>query len=149
MPVLRIAEATAGLAGKDALVAFADAWRAYAHAHPGRYTATQTPIRIDPALAADAPGLRRAVELEALSDQLVLACGEDSRDELPYRPAALLAERFGTELLHFPGGHTGLTTCPAEFADRLRETLRTGGRTGSRTGSRTGLTPAGPAGEGR
>lgn len=53
---LRIAEATAGRSGKDALVAFADAWREYAHAHPGRYTATQTRIRIDPELAAQAPG---------------------------------------------------------------------------------------------
>ncbi|MGW6393602.1 TetR/AcrR family transcriptional regulator [Streptomyces sp. NPDC055103] len=60
---LRIAEATAGRSGKDALVAFADAWRAYAHEHPGRYTATQIPIRIDPELAAKAPGPRRAVEL--------------------------------------------------------------------------------------
>lgn len=60
---VRIAEATAGRAGKDALVAFADAWREYAHRHPGRYMATQTPIRIDPELAADAPGPRRAVEL--------------------------------------------------------------------------------------
>ncbi|WP_030723780.1 TetR/AcrR family transcriptional regulator [Streptomyces sp. NRRL S-237] len=60
---LRIAEATAGRSGKDALVAFADAWREYAHAHPGRYTATQTRIRIDPEPAAQAPGPRRAVEL--------------------------------------------------------------------------------------
>ncbi|MGQ4730174.1 TetR/AcrR family transcriptional regulator [Streptomyces sp. Ju416(a)] len=60
---IRIAEATAGRAGKDALVAFADAWREYAHQHPGRYMATQSPIRIDPALAAEAPGPRRAVEL--------------------------------------------------------------------------------------
>ncbi|MFG2485553.1 TetR/AcrR family transcriptional regulator [Streptomyces virginiae] len=60
---LRIAEATAGRSGKDALVAFAFAWREYAHAHPGRYTATQTRIRIDPELAAQAPGPRRAVEL--------------------------------------------------------------------------------------
>ncbi|KOU13646.1 TetR family transcriptional regulator [Streptomyces sp. WM6372] len=60
---IRIAEATAGRAGKEALVAFANAWREYAHRHPGRYTATQTPIRIDPELAAQAPGPRRAVEL--------------------------------------------------------------------------------------
>ncbi|MEV4506314.1 TetR/AcrR family transcriptional regulator [Streptomyces klenkii] len=60
---IRIAEATAGRAGKDALIAFANAWREYAHEHPGRYTATQTPIQIDPALAAEAPGPRRAVEL--------------------------------------------------------------------------------------
>ncbi|MFG2600154.1 TetR/AcrR family transcriptional regulator [Streptomyces sp. NPDC048462] len=60
---MRIAEATAGRAGRDALVAFADAWREYAHEHPGRYTATQTPMEIDPELAAKAPGPRRAVEL--------------------------------------------------------------------------------------
>jgi len=60
---IRIAEATAGRAGKDALVAFANAWREYAHEHPGRYMATQTPIQIDPELAAKAPGPRRAVEL--------------------------------------------------------------------------------------
>ncbi|WP_408994663.1 TetR/AcrR family transcriptional regulator [Streptomyces sp. 1268] len=60
---IRIAEATAGRAGKAALVAFADAWREYAHQHPGRYMATQSPIRIDPVLAAEAPGPRRAVEL--------------------------------------------------------------------------------------
>lgn len=45
---IRIAEATAGRAGKDALVAFANAWREYAHQHPGRYTATQTPCRSTP-----------------------------------------------------------------------------------------------------
>ncbi|WP_030385441.1 TetR/AcrR family transcriptional regulator [Streptomyces sp. NRRL S-241] len=60
---LRIAQATAGRAGRDALVAFADAWREYAHEHPGRYAATQTAIRIDPELAAQAAGPRRAVEL--------------------------------------------------------------------------------------
>ncbi|WP_433501291.1 TetR/AcrR family transcriptional regulator [Sphaerimonospora sp. CA-214678] len=60
---IRIAEATAGRAGKDALTAFANAWRAYARTHPGRYTATQIPTQIDPALAARAPGPRRAVEL--------------------------------------------------------------------------------------
>ncbi|MFF8643075.1 TetR/AcrR family transcriptional regulator [Streptomyces sp. NPDC015345] len=60
---LRIAEATAGRAGKDALVAYANAWREYAHRHPGRYAATQAAIRIDPELAAAAPGPRRAVEL--------------------------------------------------------------------------------------
>ncbi|MFI9116992.1 TetR/AcrR family transcriptional regulator [Streptomyces venezuelae] len=60
---IRIAEATSGRAGKDALVAFANAWREYAHAHPGRYMATQTAIRIDPELAATAAGPRRAVDL--------------------------------------------------------------------------------------
>lgn len=60
---IRIAEAIAGRAGKDALVAYAQAWRSYAHDHPGRYTATQTPMEIDPGLVARAPGPRRAIEL--------------------------------------------------------------------------------------
>ncbi|KQV05718.1 MULTISPECIES: TetR/AcrR family transcriptional regulator [unclassified Kitasatospora] len=60
---IRIAEATAGRASGDALVAFANTWRDYAREHPGRYLATQTPIRIDPELAANAPGPRRAIEL--------------------------------------------------------------------------------------
>ncbi|MFE9428566.1 TetR/AcrR family transcriptional regulator [Kitasatospora sp. NPDC006697] len=60
---LLIAEATAGRAGKEALVGYADAWRAYAHRHPGRYLATQLPVEIDPELVAAAPGPRRAIEL--------------------------------------------------------------------------------------
>jgi AcrR family transcriptional regulator len=60
---IRIAEAAAGRAGKDALVAYANAYRAYAHDHPGRYTATQISIHIDPELVAPARGPQRAVEL--------------------------------------------------------------------------------------
>ncbi|MEV5797690.1 TetR/AcrR family transcriptional regulator [Streptomyces collinus] len=56
-----IAAAVAGRAGKDALVAFAGAYRAYALRHPGRYAATQ--IRIDQALIADSPALRRTAEI--------------------------------------------------------------------------------------
>ncbi|MEV0373590.1 alpha/beta hydrolase [Streptomyces sp. NPDC050636] len=77
--------------------------------------------RIVPSFMSYTPDTHR---LEALSDRLVLACGQDSRGELPYRPAALLAERLGTELQHFPGGHTGLTTHPAEFGELLRKALR-------------------------
>ncbi|MFE1810334.1 alpha/beta fold hydrolase [Streptomyces sp. NPDC059533] len=76
--------------------------------------------RIVPAFMSYAPDVDR---LAALSDRLVLACGRDSRGELPYRPAALLAERLGSELLHFPGGHTGLTTHPAEFGELLGKVL--------------------------
>jgi pimeloyl-ACP methyl ester carboxylesterase len=78
--------------------------------------------RIVPSFMAYVPDLER---LAALSDRLVLAGGADSRGELPYRPAALLAERFGTELVHFPGGHTGLSTHPAEFGELLRKVLTT------------------------
>ncbi|MET9606914.1 alpha/beta hydrolase [Streptomyces sp. NPDC006512] len=77
--------------------------------------------RIVPGFMSYAPDVRR---LEALSDRLVLACGQESRGELPYRPAAFLAERLGTELLHFPGGHTGLTTHPAEYGEILRKAFR-------------------------
>ncbi|MEU1401056.1 TetR-like C-terminal domain-containing protein [Streptomyces sp. NPDC005728] len=57
----RIAAAVAGRAGQDALAAFASAYRAYALEHPGRYAATQ--IRIDQALIAGSPALRRTAEI--------------------------------------------------------------------------------------
>jgi AcrR family transcriptional regulator len=57
----RIAAAVAGRAGKDALAAFAGAYREYALQHPGRYAATQ--IRIDQALIADTPAMRRTAEI--------------------------------------------------------------------------------------
>jgi AcrR family transcriptional regulator len=57
----RIALAVAGRSGKEALVAFAGAYRAYALEHPGRYAATQ--IHIDQSLIADSPALRRTAEI--------------------------------------------------------------------------------------
>ncbi|MFI8237822.1 TetR/AcrR family transcriptional regulator [Streptomyces sp. NPDC085866] len=57
----RIAAAVAGRAGQDALAAFAGAYRSYALDHPGRYAATQ--IRIDQALIADSPAMRRTAEI--------------------------------------------------------------------------------------
>ncbi|MGW0206746.1 TetR-like C-terminal domain-containing protein [Streptomyces sp. NPDC003233] len=57
----RIAAAVVGRAGKDALAAFAGAYRAYALEHPGRYAATQ--IRIDQSLIADSPAMRRTAEI--------------------------------------------------------------------------------------
>ncbi|WP_438291481.1 TetR/AcrR family transcriptional regulator [Streptomyces sp. HUAS TT7] len=55
-----IAAAVAGRAGKDALVAFADAYRAYALAHPGRYAATQH--RVDPELLAGSTVMARTAD---------------------------------------------------------------------------------------
>ncbi|MEU1271441.1 WHG domain-containing protein [Streptomyces sp. NPDC005799] len=57
----RIAFAVAGRAGKDALAAFAGAYREFALERPGRYAATQ--IRIDQSLVADSPALRRTAEI--------------------------------------------------------------------------------------
>ncbi|MFJ4471852.1 TetR/AcrR family transcriptional regulator [Streptomyces sp. NPDC089424] len=56
-----IAQAVAGRAGKDALAAFAGAYREYALAHPGRYAATQ--IRVDQDLVADTPAMRRTADI--------------------------------------------------------------------------------------
>ncbi|WP_330172361.1 WHG domain-containing protein [Streptomyces sp. NBC_01498] len=55
----RVAAALAGRAGKDALVAYADAYRAFARERPGLYGATQT--RIDPPLPAPPPSYARTV----------------------------------------------------------------------------------------
>ncbi|CUU57418.1 Pimeloyl-ACP methyl ester carboxylesterase [Parafrankia irregularis] len=76
--------------------------------------------RIVPSFMSYSPDVQR---LESLSERLVLACGRDSYGELPYRAAAFLAERLGAEPWHFPGGHVGLTTHPAEFSELLRKAL--------------------------
>src|SRR3954454_20272156 len=52
------ADALAGRAGKDALVAFAGAYRKYAKEHPGRYTAAR--LRLDPETAASSAAGRHA-----------------------------------------------------------------------------------------
>ncbi|MFD7731218.1 TetR/AcrR family transcriptional regulator [Kitasatospora phosalacinea] len=56
-----LAVAVAGRSGAEALTAFADAYRDYALAHPGRYAATQLPL--DQADFADTAVLARSVEL--------------------------------------------------------------------------------------
>ncbi|MFC0849872.1 alpha/beta fold hydrolase [Streptomyces noboritoensis] len=61
--------------------------------------------------------------LAAHSGRLVPACGRASRGLLLARPAAVLAERFATPLVEFPGGHVGLSTHPVRFAEVLRRTL--------------------------
>ncbi|MEX0172392.1 TetR/AcrR family transcriptional regulator [Streptomyces sp. LMG1-1-1.1] len=56
-----IGAAVAGRSGKDALVAFADAYRDYALAHPGRYAATQQRVELEE--VSDTAVFVRAVEL--------------------------------------------------------------------------------------
>ncbi|MWA00238.1 TetR family transcriptional regulator [Actinomadura sp. LD22] len=60
----RAAAALAGRAGKDALVAFAGAYRRYAKEHPGRYTAAR--LRLDPETAAASAAGRHAEMMRAL-----------------------------------------------------------------------------------
>ncbi|MEV6028974.1 TetR/AcrR family transcriptional regulator [Streptomyces sp. NPDC052036] len=60
----RVADALAGRAGKDALAAFADAYRDYAREHPGRYDAAR--FRLDPETAAASAGVRHAQMTRAI-----------------------------------------------------------------------------------
>ncbi|MBX6387017.1 MAG: TetR/AcrR family transcriptional regulator [Microbispora sp.] len=60
----RVADALAGRAGKDALAAFAAAYRDYAREHPGRYAATR--LRLDPETAAAGAGVRHAQMTRAI-----------------------------------------------------------------------------------
>ncbi|MDV9194672.1 TetR/AcrR family transcriptional regulator [Streptomyces sp. Wh19] len=60
----RVADAVAGRAGKDALAAFADAYRDYAREHPGRYAAAR--LRLDPETAAASAGVRHAQMTRAI-----------------------------------------------------------------------------------
>ncbi len=60
----RVATAIAGRAGKDALAAFADAYRDYAREHPGRYDAAR--LRLDPETAAASAGVRHAQMTRAI-----------------------------------------------------------------------------------
>ncbi|MDH6130766.1 AcrR family transcriptional regulator [Kitasatospora sp. MAA4] len=54
----RVSAAVAGRAGRDALAAFADAYRDYAREHPGRYAATR--FALAPEVAAASAGGRHA-----------------------------------------------------------------------------------------
>lgn len=60
----RVADAVAGRAGKDALTAFANAYRDYARAHPGRYDAAR--FRLDPQTAAASAGVRHTQMTRAI-----------------------------------------------------------------------------------
>ncbi|KQZ19951.1 TetR/AcrR family transcriptional regulator [Streptomyces clavifer] len=60
----RVAAALAGRAGKDALEAFANAYRDYAREHPGRYAAAR--LRLDPETAAASAGRRHSQMTRAI-----------------------------------------------------------------------------------
>ncbi|MEV8540859.1 TetR/AcrR family transcriptional regulator [Streptomyces sp. NPDC051572] len=60
----RVSDAVAGRAGKDALAAFADAYRDYAREHPGRYAAAR--LRLDPETAAASAGVRHSQMTRAI-----------------------------------------------------------------------------------
>lgn len=66
------------------------------------------------------------VDLDALKSgpaRIVPLAGRPSDRSWSYRCARNLADRLGTPLESFPGGHNGLKTHPTAFADRLHEVL--------------------------
>ena len=69
--------------------------------------------------------------LHAASTRIVMAAGEQSDGEMAQRGAIAVAERLGTELVTFPGGHGGFlggeygqTGEPEAFAAKLRQVLQ-------------------------
>ncbi len=74
--------------------------------------------------------LRYRLDLPALavaSSKIVLAGGSvgHARDTPVYQCTAALAMRLGTEVVEFPGNHTGCISRPRAFARRLSEVLGT------------------------
>jgi pimeloyl-ACP methyl ester carboxylesterase len=61
--------------------------------------------------------------LEAAPTRVVVAGGSTSKGEFAHRTAAALAERLGTLMVNFPGGHGGFASDPADFVAVLRRTL--------------------------
>jgi hypothetical protein len=47
-----------------------------------------------------------------------------TRRYLPYLCAAAVADRLGTSLVEFPGGHAGFISHPRAFAEKLRNECR-------------------------
>jgi pimeloyl-ACP methyl ester carboxylesterase len=78
-------------------------------------------------LTHDAPAVRLyrldLAALEAAAAKITVAVGRTSGAILPYRCAVALAERLGTQVEDFPGGHNGFVTHPRAFAKRLHEVL--------------------------
>ncbi|MBO0683704.1 MAG: alpha/beta hydrolase [Candidatus Dormibacteraeota bacterium] len=63
-------------------------------------------------------------DFSALSPaHIVIAVGEASEGEAPYRAAFALAERLGTQPEVFPGDHGGFGALPEAFATKLHEVL--------------------------
>jgi hypothetical protein len=52
-----------------------------------------------------------------------MAGGHDSRTMFYCRAGEVIAGRLGTELVEFPGAHSGYLDDPPPFAAKLRETL--------------------------
>ncbi|ASB61785.1 hydrolase [Bacillus sp. A053] len=81
--------------------------------------------------------LNYTLDIEALktvftsaSVKIIPAGGSASRELFPYRCANALAEHLETELVEFPGNHTGYTMHHKEFSERLHDMLEKNKHTG-------------------
>jgi len=61
--------------------------------------------------------------LQAAPTRVIVAGGTTSKGEFAQRTAVALAERFGSSLIDFPGGHAGFVSDPRDFAAVLCGTL--------------------------
>jgi clorobiocin biosynthesis protein CloN7 len=61
--------------------------------------------------------------LQAAPSRVMAAGGTTSKGQFPWRTAVALAERLGTPLADFPGGHGGFASDVKDFAGILRRTL--------------------------
>ena len=61
--------------------------------------------------------------LRAGAPRIVVAVGDASRGQLAHQAGVALAERLGTKVVYFPGGHGGFTTHPGAFAETLHSVL--------------------------
>lgn len=73
----QVGDSVAGRSGSAALRSLADAYRAYARRHPGRYAATRRPIGVDETAAVAAAQRHRAL-VQAMLDGYDLAEGEQA-----------------------------------------------------------------------
>jgi hypothetical protein len=63
-------------------------------------------------------------KLSAHAERIILACGQDSQDQMTSQPNRVLAGLLDLTVVDFPGGHLGFLSSPAEFAKTLNDALR-------------------------
>lgn len=61
--------------------------------------------------------------LTANAGRILLACGQDSQNQMTSQPNRVLARQLGREVVAFPGGHLGFLSTPFEFASELLAVL--------------------------
>jgi pimeloyl-ACP methyl ester carboxylesterase len=101
------------------------------NARPSHEQMAQRSANLQFHLAHDAPAAHRHQldidRLRCVSQRIVPAAGQLSRDLLPYRGAQSLAQLLGRGLHEFPGNHVGYVARPRAFGEELHRVLLAGG----------------------